>query len=338
MYGVGSIGLVLGALMTKNGADIELVDNDPKIIDALRTKGAVVSGSVECVVPVKAIFPEEMGTDYDVIFLAINSNYNAEVVPRLGEILKDDGVLVTLQNGLPEEMISDIIGENRTMGCTIDWNAEMVEPGVSVVHSDAEYLWSHVGKMPGVSSVQAMNARNLLTKACRLHYESNLKGARWCMLLINSSFSMVSVLYGDTFGRTISDWNCRNLIAQCNRECLRVGIAAGVEFPSLEGLNYYRLANYHTVFKKLYLMLLQPRLIKHNVYTRTTQLQNLQKGKPMEIDFLNGSVIRYGQAFGVPTPVNEKIYEVAKRIQSGEFHSGPEIVKLTVQSLRSHSL
>jgi len=334
MYGAGSIGLVLGALMTKNGVDIDLVDTDEEQIEALRKNGAVLRGSVECTVPVRAIYPEDMTPGYDVIFLAINSNYNDEVVPKIKGLLKEDGVVVTLQNGLPEIMISAIVGENRTMGCTIDWNAESVAPGCSVVHSDAEYLWSHIGKMNGVSSAQAMNARNLLSKACRLHYEKNLRGARWCKLLVNCSYSMVSVLYGDTFGKTISDWNARDLIIRCCRECLRVGMAVGVDFPKLEGLDYYKLADYRTIFKKWWCMAQMPKLIKHNVNTRTTQLQNYQKGKKMELEQLCGAIMNYGRSANIPTPVNDKIFRVASRLETGELKPGPELVKLTLQGLK----
>jgi len=333
IYGAGSIGTVLGALISKKGVDIELVDNDPKQVEALQKNGAILKGTIELNTPVKAIFPEQMTPGYDVIILAINSNGNSEVLPKLEPLLKKEGVLLTVQNGLPEMEILKVIGSDRTMGATIDWNCELVEPGVVVIHTDQDFLWTHIGKMPGVSSIQAMNARNLLENACRLHYEVNFMGARWCKLIVNCSFSVVSVIYGGTFGETVSKCACRNLIAQCAREVLQVGRANGITLPKLEGINYYSFADYRTFIKKWYFMLSMKHLIRHNKNIRTTQLQNLEKGKKMELDALCGNVIKVGKEHGIPTPVNEKLLEVASAIEQKKEKQGLETIKKILREL-----
>lgn len=60
--------------------------------------------------------------------------------------LRDDGVIVTLQNGLPEPGIAEIVRQNRTMGCTVEWGATLSAPGVCTLTSDPDSLSFHMGK------------------------------------------------------------------------------------------------------------------------------------------------------------------------------------------------
>ena len=129
IYGAGSLGTVLGAYITKNGGTIDLINRNKAHVTALREKGAVIRGTVEMTVPVKALFPDEMEGKYDVILLMTKQLLNQEVVTFLKDYLADDGVIVTLQNGLPEPGIAEIVGSNRTMGCVVEWGAALTSPG-----------------------------------------------------------------------------------------------------------------------------------------------------------------------------------------------------------------
>jgi len=334
IYGAGSIGTLLGALITKSGEQIDLVDINPVQVEALRKNGARLEGSIELSTPVKAYFPDEITPGYDVIFLTVSGVSNADIIEILDGLLKDDGVIVTLQNGLPEMSLAEVLGTNRVMGATLDGNAELIAPGVCRVHSDAEHLWAHVGKMKGVTTHQAMNARNLLSKACKEHFETNFLGARWCKLLVNCSFSMAAVLYGGTFGEITKDWNCREIIARSAREVMKVGKANGVVFPVLQGVDYYKYADGDSCIKKLWFKLAMPRLVRHHENTRTTQLLNILNGRKTEIEFLCGNVKKYGAKAGVPTPVNSILYDAVKEIEAGTLKMGPDTVRMVLGKIR----
>jgi len=106
IYGAGSLGTVLGAFMTQKGADVDLINRNKAHVEALRANGAVIKGTVNMTVPVKALFPDEMNGKYDIILLMTKQLQNKEVVTMLKDFLADDGVIVTLQNGLPEPLIA----------------------------------------------------------------------------------------------------------------------------------------------------------------------------------------------------------------------------------------
>ena len=116
IYGAGSLGTVLGAFITKNGGQVDLINRNKAHVEALNTKGAKITGTVDMTVPVKAITPDMMEGKYDVIVLLTKQLFNKEVVTMLKDYLTEDGVVVTLQNGIPEPGIAEIIGTEHTMG------------------------------------------------------------------------------------------------------------------------------------------------------------------------------------------------------------------------------
>ena len=120
IYGAGSLGTVLGAYITEAGGQIDLINRNKKHVEALRKNGATITGTVQKNVKVKVIFPDEMEGKYDVIFLMTKQLFNEEVVTMLKKFLEKDGIICTLQNGIPEPLIASIVGQNRTMGCTVE--------------------------------------------------------------------------------------------------------------------------------------------------------------------------------------------------------------------------
>ena len=154
IYGAGSLGTVLGAYITKNGGDIVLVNRNQAHVQVLNEKGAHITGTVEMTVPVKAITPDQMEGKYDIILLMTKQLQNEQVVTMLKDFLSEEGVIVTLQNGLPEPGIAEIVGSGHTMGCTVEWGATLAGPGECILTSNPDSLSFHMGKMEGISDAQ----------------------------------------------------------------------------------------------------------------------------------------------------------------------------------------
>lgn len=120
IYGAGSLGTVLGAYITEAGGEIDLINRNKAHVEAMRKNGATITGTVNKNVAVKTLFPDEMEGKYDVVFLMTKQLFNEEVVTMLKDFLSENGVICTLQNGIPEPLISSIVGSNHTMGCTVE--------------------------------------------------------------------------------------------------------------------------------------------------------------------------------------------------------------------------
>ena len=317
IYGAGSLGTVLGAFITKNGGQIDLINRNRAHVDALREKGARITGTVEMTVPVTALTPDEMTGRYDVILLLTKQLHNAEVVTMLKDYLAAEGVLVTLQNGLPEPEIADIVGSDRTMGCVVEWGATLAAPGECILTSDPDSLSFHMGRMEGISEAQYRMVKELLEKMCPVHEEPNLLGARWSKLLINATFSGLGTVVGGTFGDISEDKDARKVAIRCMKECIDVGHAAGVTFAPVQGKDITRLFYYKGAFKRAIATLLIPIAMKKHRAIEPSMLQDLKKGKPCEVEAINGVVCSYGKKLGVPTLFNDRIVEIIRKQEAG---------------------
>ena len=316
IYGAGSLGTILGAYLTKNGIPIELVNRNVKHVEALQKNGAHISGTVDFTTPVNAILPDQMEGPYDIIFLMTKQLHNPEVVTMLKPMLANDGVIVTLQNGIPEPGIAEIVGEDRTIGCTVEWGATMTEPGNCELTSDPDSLSFHMGGMEGISEKSLNKVKEVLEHMCPVDIEENLLGARWSKLLINATYSGLGTVIGGTFG-DVAGWKpARKVAVRCMKECIDVARAGGVEFAPVQGKDITKLFDYNNKAKQKFAEILVPIAMKKHFGIVPSMLQDLQKGKPCEVDAINGVVCEWGKKYGVPTPVNDRIVEIIRKEQN----------------------
>lgn len=319
IYGAGSLGTVLGVYLTKAGVPVELVNRNKGHIAALREKGATITGTVNITEKVTALLPEEMSGEYDVIFLMTKQLQNTEVVTFLKPMLKEDGVIVTFQNGIPEPGIAEIVGSNRTIGCVVEWGATMTEPGVCELTSDPDALSFHMGRMEGITDAQFNLVKELLEKMCSVDVEENLIGARWSKLLINATFSGLGTVIGGLFGDVSGDSLGRKVALRTIKECIDVGRAAGVTFAPVQGKDITKLFYYRNPVKKKIAELLIPIAMKKHRLIEPSMLQDLKKGKKCEIRMINGVVCEWGEKCNVATPFNDLIVKLVEMEQAGEL-------------------
>ena len=328
IYGAGSLGTVLGAYITKNGGEIELINRNRAHVEALTEKGAVINGTVEMTVPVKAITPDQMSGPYDVILLMTKQLYNKQIVTELKPYLSENGVIVTLQNGLPEPLIAEIVGNEHTMGCVVEWGAALTAPGVCTLTSEPDSLSFHMGKMEGISEEQFKKVKDLLELMCPVHEETNLIGARWSKLLINATFSGLGTVVGGTFGDVSEDPYAKKIAVRCMKECIDVGHAAGVVFAPVQGKDITKLFYYKNKLKYAFALLLLPIAMKKHRAIVPSMLQDIRNGKACEINAINGVVCDFGKASGVATPINDRIVSVIKQIEKGELKAEKANIRL----------
>jgi 2-dehydropantoate 2-reductase len=328
IYGAGSLGTVLGAYMTKNGANVELINRNKAHVTALNEKGAHITGTVDLTVPVKALTPDQMSGKYDVILLMTKQLHNVEVVTMLKDYLADDGVIVTLQNGLPEPGIAEIVGTSHTMGCVVEWGAALTAPGVCTLTSEPDSLSFHMGKMEGITDAQVAKVKALLELMCPVHEEENLIGARWSKLLINSTFSGLGTVVGGVFGDVSENKAAAKVAVRCMKECIDVGHAAGATFAPVQGKNITALFYYKGAAKRAFATFLIPIAMKKHRNIEPSMLQDLKNGKPCEVDAINGVVCEFGRKFNTPTPINDRIVEIIKKCQSGELNPQADNIRL----------
>ena len=330
IYGAGSLGTVLGAFITRAGTEIDLINRNKDHVKALNEKGAVITGGLEMTVPVKALTPDEISERYDVIFLLTKQQQNGEVTAVLKNCLAEDGLLVTLQNGIPEPALREFFGESRVMGCTVEWGATLKGPGVCEVTSDPspEKLSFQTGRPRNVPEEKFREAVSLLALMGPVRISGNFTGIRWSKLLVNAAFAGTGTVMGGTFGDAANSRDAQRIVSACVKECIDVARAAGAELTDVQGINISKLFYYTNPFKKRFIEFLLPFAMKKNGGIRPSMLQDIEKGKKSEVEYINGEVCRWGRKYGVPTPVNDRIVEIIKKEEEGSLQPAPSNLKL----------
>lgn len=328
IYGAGSLGTILGAYITKNGGQVELINRNKAHIEALQTKGAQVVGTVNFTQPVTAYLPEQMEGKYDIIFLMTKQQQNVEVVTRLKEFLADDGVIVTLQNGIPELQIGEIVGNNRTLGCTVAWGATMKGAGVCELTSQPDSLTFSLGSLTAERNGHFEDVKALLEKMGEVEVDENFVGTRWSKLLINAAFSGMSAVLGCTFGEAAKPKASRRIVQALIKECIDVCAVGGIRIEPVQGKDIVKLLDYKNCIKKALSFFIIPIAIRKHALLKASMLQDIEKGKLTEVDAINGVVSAYGRKVGCPTPMNDKVVEIIHRIERGELTPSFDNLKL----------
>lgn len=319
IYGAGSLGTILGAYITRNGGSIELINRNRAHVEALRNNGATITGTVNFTQPVTAYTPQEMSGKYDIVFLMTKQQQNPEVVNHIKGFLADDGVIVTLQNGIPELGIGEIVGEERVLGCTVAWGATMKEAGVCELTSAPDSLTFSLGSLQSQPNRHLENVKALLEMMGTVEIDSNFIGSRWSKLLINSAFSGMSAVLGCTFGEAAGNKASRRIVQALIKESIDVCAALGIRIEPVQGKDIVKLLDYKNRIKKAFSFFVIPIAIRKHALLKASMLQDLEKGKKTEVDAINGVVSAFGRKAGVATPMNDMVVKIIHSIEEGEL-------------------
>ncbi len=130
IWGAGAIGGTIGAYLKRAGHDVTFVDVVPEHVAECRTTGLRITGPIEeFSVQVPSFIPAELTGTWSRIFLAVKAHHTAEATRALTPHLSQDGYVLSAQNGLCENVISRIIGRDRTVGAFVNFSADWMGPG-----------------------------------------------------------------------------------------------------------------------------------------------------------------------------------------------------------------
>lgn len=317
------MGMVLGALMTRGGLDVTLVDAYAPHVEAMAKKGAHITGKIDVTIPVRAITPDQMEGTYDLVFLMTKQTANEEAAAQLLPHLHDSSVVCTLQNGVPEIWVSQLFGAQRTVGGIMMWSAELLGPGESMLNTtldDDAYPLFEIGEVDGKVTDRIRAVAKALENMGKVIITENLMGARWFKVMVNSTMSGMSTALDITFYEALREEPFRTYSSFVARECGRVCKAAGIQMTPFQGEDPAEICDFDSPegmarFQKMITTII-PADNKTGV---ASMLMDLKRGKnKTEIDMINGFVTQQGDALGIDTPFNDTIVSIVKDIEAGK--------------------
>jgi len=318
LVGVGSMGTIIGALLSKGGEDIVLVDVNEEQVRALNEKGARITGHMEVTVPVRAITPDRMDGIYELIIYLVKSTYDDQALPEILPYIDDNSGVITLQNGLPEDKVASVVGRERTMGGAIAWGATWQGPGVSVLTSEEEAMTYDIGELDGSTTPRIQAVKEVLDKTGKVTITHNLRGVRWTKLLINVSMSGMSTALACTFGEVLDNDKAAAAATTIIVETLNTAKALGITIEPMAGADPNVILDVARQSEEDAVNLVRLVMQRHRDL-KASMLQDLEKGRPCEVETLNGYLSRKSAEAGVSTPVNDKVTEIIRGIQEGIY-------------------
>jgi len=320
LMGVGSLGTIMGALMAQNGGQITLIDANQAHVQAMNEKGATVVGKMQLEgVPVTAITPDQMEGIYDMVILLAKQTFNEVALQQLMPHLGPDSVVCTLQNGVPEESVSTIIGKERVVGGVVGWGATWREPGVSELTSDISAMRYEIGEIDGKRTQRIEEISKLLNLAGTCVVVENLMGIRWAKVIQNATLSGMSAALGSTYAAILDDEKACTCAAYVGNEIVQIVRKREIILEDLvPGWSYYSLAFEDAEGLEKAKQWLREYFLPHRPL-KASMLQDMEKGIKCEIEHIVGICCDWGRKVGVETPACDTIRAIVKDFEAGKI-------------------
>jgi 2-dehydropantoate 2-reductase len=177
IWGSGAIGGTIGAKLVRQGEDLLFVDTVEPHVKAMNEKGLLIEGDGNgFTARVKALLPDEVKPPLGLVFLAVKSHHTRDAIKRVKPLLGEDAMVVSLQNGLNEELISEEIGQERAMGALVNFSADYIAPGHILYGGKGSLI---LGELDGRMTERLNAVAALLNKAMPTQTTDNLWGYKW---------------------------------------------------------------------------------------------------------------------------------------------------------------
>lgn len=327
IYGAGAMGTILGAYIAASGKQIDLITRNKEHVAAMKEHGAHVLGHADFTVRVNAYTPDEMTGVYDIIFLMTKQRENAKILTTLRDFLATDGVICTMQNGLPEPSVIEAVGSKRCLGCAVAWGATAVGFGEVKLTSEKKKMTFALGSMHG-NNKWIEPVKEYLECAGKVTIEQNFFSARWAKLVINSAFSPLSALTGMTFGQVAREKYSKRLALALLNEAFAVAKQCGVEIAPIQGHDIVKIFKCSGGAKSFIARLVLPVAMRSHKSLVSGMYADLAAGRICDIEFVNGIIQRLGNKFDVDTPVTDEVIEFIHGIERGEKNISRENTKI----------
>lgn len=335
VIGAGAIGSLVGGILARAGEDVTLVGNTAHV-EAVRRDGLKVSGAAgNFTVSVKATAVLDFRPD--IVFIAVK-NQDVEETCREIETYIDNAPVVMMQNGVSgAEMAAAFFKRADIVSCILILNASFLAPG------EVNYVKQNpivIGKAFTENDAAVSRIQKLLNLVAPTRISPAVTDAQWTKLFINAMSNALDGMTGLSQGEYIRYPQMSRIGVSILQEALQLMNAAGIEPVSLPGFPLF--------FFKLMLRMpptLAARLLRLTIKLkgdesiRTSTLQSLLKGKPTEIDYLNGEFVRLGRQLSLPAPINLNVVKLIHEIErTGRFFSPDELTKYFQTGSKSNCL
>lgn len=289
VIGAGAVGCYYGAKMLRAGHEVTLVGRQVHV-DAINERGLFLeSASFTGFIPAQATTDVAALAPPDLVLFAVKSGDTDSTARALKPILRPDTIVLSLQNGVDNPERLRAILDQPVIAAAVYVAAEMTGAG-RVKHNGRGEL------IIGRSADSEALANMLCAAEVPTSVADNIEAVQWTKLITNCAYNALSAVAGISYGEMFKVDGTQAVVTNVVHECTSVARACGVSFPADLLKNVLGLA-------------------ANMPDQLSSTAQDLARGKPSEIDFLNGYIVRKGAEHGVPTPTNQALLVMVKLVE-----------------------
>jgi 2-dehydropantoate 2-reductase len=318
VYGAGAIGGVTGARLAQAGHDVLLVDRAEDHVAAMNARGLTIEsrdGSVT--VPVRAIAPGALGHGLPLVLLAVKSQDTPAALEVLVPRLASDGAIVSLQNGLNEELIAAAVGAHRTIGCLVNWAADWTAPG-RILHGGAGALI--LGELDGRVSDRVQRLAKLLDVVAPTRVSSNILGYTWAKHVYGALLVATAVVDAHVHEVVERSPDVQRMLVALVVESMAVAEAAGIRLEPFDEYDpaLYRAAARGDDAARARAMASIAEHYRAATKTKTGIWRDLAvRKRKTEVGALLGATVARAETLGLATPLTRRLIAMIEDLETG---------------------
>ena len=337
VVGTGANGAAIAADMTNAGFDVTCIEQWPAHVEAIRERGIEVrtpqGDSSTTQLRIHHLCEvAELRDPFDLVYFvtkAYDTRWHAELIKPL---LAPDGLAVGVQNGMTLDEMAEVLGPERTFGAVIEIAGNMFEPGVVERQTPKSGTWFALG--PQSASLASFDRAEELAAPLRsagaVEVTADVRSAKWMKLVANAAEMVPSAILGVPLVEALHVEGMRAVMDAAGTEALETALALGCKIVPMfgqEGIDELPPERYAAA-------LLDAVLAGWSLEdTRVAVLQDWIKGRHAEGEEINGLVVAEQERLGGAAPVNQRLVEVARRVESGELELDLENAELLTSAL-----
>jgi 2-dehydropantoate 2-reductase len=318
VYGAGAIGGITGARLARAGHDVLLVDRAADHVAAMNERGLTIETREAAItVPVRAITPEVLGSGLSLVLLAVKSQDTPAALDVLTPRLAADGAIVSMQNGLNEELIARAVGPERTVGCLVNWAADWQAPGRILFGGEGALV---LGELDGRPSERVQRLAKLLDVVAPTRVSDNILGYTWAKHVYGVLLVATALVDAHVYEVVERSPAIQQMLVALVMESMRVAERAGIRllaFDEYDPADYHAAAGGDTAARARAMASIATHY-RAAVKTKTGIWRDLAvRKRKTEVGALLGATVSRAHALGLEVPLTERLIALIEELETG---------------------
>lgn len=295
IIGTGAVGGYFGAKLVKAGYNVTFIGTEPSV-EIIKKHGLHIK-SVDRDIKIEnpSISYELMDIkNADIILLCTKSYHTEEIAESIKDTISDKTIIISFQNGIENEnILASALGKERIIAASIYLLGESTSPGMIEHKGSGRIILGEMNQeiTPRIKELETL----FLNADIPTSVSTNLIKDMWKKLILNSALNGMTAAIGKNLKKINSISEAKQAYFDILKEGQIIAESEGINITDEE-------------IEKIFQMLKQETMLDF----KSSTLQDLEKGKPLEIDSLQGTIIKIAEKHNIKAPLNNLIYSLIK--------------------------